>query len=75
MLIPLSLQDEMLSLYSRFFSRPDVNLHYRLYALWFTEFEVFQHSQIDRGNIGKVWAQAFVEGEMVAEAELTFALT
>ncbi len=28
-----------------------------------------------RGNIGKVWAQAFVDGEMVAEAELTFALT
>lgn len=28
-----------------------------------------------RGNIGKVWTQAFVEGELVAEAELTFALT
>ena len=28
-----------------------------------------------RGNIGKVWTQAFVEGEVVAEAELTFALT
>ena len=28
-----------------------------------------------RGNIGKVWVQALVEGEMVAEAELTFALT
>ncbi|MBP2665383.1 MAG: beta-hydroxyacyl-(acyl-carrier-protein) dehydratase FabZ [Firmicutes bacterium] len=28
-----------------------------------------------RGNIGKVWTQAFVDGEMVAEAELTFALT
>ncbi|HWR29476.1 MAG TPA: UDP-3-O-acyl-N-acetylglucosamine deacetylase [Negativicutes bacterium] len=27
-----------------------------------------------RGNIGKVWTQAFVDGEMVAEAELTFAL-
>lgn len=28
-----------------------------------------------RGNIGKVWVQALVDGEMVAEAELTFALT
>ena len=28
-----------------------------------------------RGNIGKVWTQAFVDGELVAEAELTFALT
>ena len=28
-----------------------------------------------RGNIGKVWTQAFVDGELAAEAELTFALT
>lgn len=28
-----------------------------------------------RGSIGKVWTQAFVEGELAAEAELTFALT
>lgn len=28
-----------------------------------------------RGNIGKVWTQAFVDGELVAEAEMTFALT
>ena len=28
-----------------------------------------------RGNIGKVWAQAFVENEVVAEGEFTFALT
>ena len=27
-----------------------------------------------RGNIGKVWTQAFVDGELVAEAEQTFAL-
>ena len=27
-----------------------------------------------RGNIGKVWTQAFVDGEIVAEAEQTFAL-
>ena len=28
-----------------------------------------------RGNVGKVWTQAFVEGDLVAEGELTFALT
>ena len=28
-----------------------------------------------RGNIGKVWTQAFVDDELVAEAEFTFALT
>ena len=28
-----------------------------------------------RSNVGKVWTQAFVDGEVVAEAELTFALT
>ena len=28
-----------------------------------------------RGNIGKVWTQAFVDEDLVAEAELTFALT
>jgi 3-hydroxyacyl-[acyl-carrier-protein] dehydratase len=28
-----------------------------------------------RGTIGKVWAEAFVEGQIVAEAEFLFALT
>ncbi|WP_084574355.1 3-hydroxyacyl-ACP dehydratase FabZ [Sporomusa malonica] len=28
-----------------------------------------------RGSAGKVWAQAFVEGQVVAEAEFLFALT
>lgn len=28
-----------------------------------------------RGTIGKVWAEAFVEGQVVAEAEFLFALT
>jgi len=28
-----------------------------------------------RGNIGKIWAQAFVEGQVVAEGEFMFALS
>lgn len=28
-----------------------------------------------RGSVGKVWAQAFVDGQVVAEAEFMFALT
>jgi len=28
-----------------------------------------------RGTMGKVWAEAFVDGELVAEAEFLFALT